>query len=148
MLKSMNDKNSHYRQSQTMIWKGFALMSLLLVASLIFGTGCSQKALPPEIPVADVYKKYQEGVYILDVRGQEEWDEEHILGTTLIPLDELSNRMNEIPSDQEIIVICNTGNRSPLGRDILIAAGFERVTVARGGIRSWAIMDYPLEMQP
>ena len=144
----MSKKNSRAPKRQTWKWIGIAVISLLIVAGLVFGIRNSQKVLPLEIPVAEAYQKYQEGAFILDVRTQEEWDEEHIPGAALIPLDELPYRINEVPADQEIIVICHSGNRSPAGRDILLDAGFERVTSSIGGIRSWAIMSYPLEMQP
>ena len=81
----------------------------------------------------------------MDVRTQEEWDEYHAPNTTLIPLDQLEQRVNELPKDQEIVVVCRSGNRSQTGRDILLNAGFEQVTSMAGGLSSWRSSGYPVE---
>lgn len=100
-------------------------------------------AFPPEINVQEAYKLYQDGVFLLDVRTQGEWDEVHVPNATLIPLDELENRLNELPKDQEIVVMCRSGNRSQTGRDILRNAGFTSVTSMSGGIKDWQAAGYP-----
>ncbi len=56
----------------------------------------------PEINVQQAYEKYQNGVFVLDVRQPEEWNEGHIPNTTLIPLDQLPQRVSELPRDREI----------------------------------------------
>ena len=102
-------------------------------------------ALPAEISVAAAYQKYQEGAFLLDVRQPEEWDEYHATGATLIPLGELASRLDEVPSDREIVVICRSGNRSQEGRDILLANGFTAVTSVSGGMLNWSAAGYPIE---
>ena len=142
------EKNSRAQKRQTWIWIGSTAIFLLVVVGIIFGIRSSQNALPLEISVVEAHKKYQEGTFLLDVRTQEQWDEYHILDATLIPLEELPYRINEIPTDQEIIVICNMGKRSADGRDILLEAGFKQVTASMGGIMAWSLAGYPLEAQP
>lgn len=44
--------------------------------------------------------------FIVDVRQPEEYRKGHITGAKLIPLGELSQRLNEIPKDKEIICVC------------------------------------------
>ncbi|MBT3337531.1 MAG: rhodanese-like domain-containing protein [Anaerolineae bacterium] len=83
------------------------------------------------------YEKFEEGTYMLDVRTPEEWVEYHVDGATLIPLDELEARVSEVPTGVEVIVICNSGNRSQVGRDILLNAGYSSVTSIAGGIQGW-----------
>jgi len=63
----------------------------------------------------------------------------------LIPLDELEDRLDEVPRDQDIVVICRSGNRSQVGRDILQTAGFPRVTSVNGGLTAWKAAGYPTE---
>lgn len=87
----------------------------------------------------------QDGAFLLDVREQSEWDDFHATGATLIPLGELSSRLDEVPQGQDIVVICNSGNRSQEGRDILLNAGFESVTSAAGGSQAWRAAGYPTE---
>ena len=72
--------------------------------------------------------KRDSGAFILDVRQPEEWNEFHAPNTTLIPLDQLATRLNEVPRDRQVVVVCRSGNRSQQGRDILRNAGFEQVT--------------------
>jgi rhodanese-related sulfurtransferase len=102
-------------------------------------------ALPAEISVSEAYNKYQNGAYLLDVRTQEEWNDFHAPNSTLIPLDQLSSRLTEIPRDQEIVVVCRSGNRSKQGRDILLNAGFQQVTSMQGGLNEWRASGYPVE---
>jgi rhodanese-related sulfurtransferase len=105
----------------------------------------TQDDLSPSISVDDAYKKYQAGAFLLDVRTQEEWDDYHIPNTTLIPMDDLGNRVDEVPQDQEVVVVCRSGNRSQAGREILISAGFTQVTSMDGGVNSWRESGYPTE---
>ncbi|MCP4427495.1 MAG: rhodanese-like domain-containing protein, partial [Chloroflexi bacterium] len=76
---------------------------------------------------------YEDGAFVLDVREPSEWDDYHAPDTTLIPLGELAQRVDELPRDKEIVVICRSGNRSQTGRDILLDAGFASVTSSAGG---------------
>jgi len=109
-------------------------------------TGNSAPAsLANEISVGEAYTKYQNGAFVLDVRTQEEWNEYHAPNTTLIPLDQLPARLNEVPKDREIVVVCRSGNRSQEGRDILLNAGFTQVTSVKGGLNEWRANGYPIE---
>jgi len=77
---------------------------------------------------------------VLDVRTEEEFYGPlgHIDGATLIPIDELADRMNELSSvkDKTIYVVCRSGNRSGRGKDILNANNFTAVNV-NGGMLAW-----------
>ena len=53
-----------------------------------------------------------EAPFMLDVRTPEEWDICHIEGSVLIPMNEIQRRLDEIPEDKEIVVICHHGIRS------------------------------------
>jgi len=108
-------------------------------------TAVTEDALPLNISVDQAYEMYQAGDYLLDVRTQAEWDEFHIPGTTLIPLDELESRVDEVPRDQNVVVVCRSGTRSLTGRDILLQAGFAMVTSMDGGVTEWQASGYPIE---
>ena len=109
------------------------------------GQGNQVEALPKEISVQQAHEKYTQGVFLLDVRTQEEWDQTHVPGATLVPLDQLQNHLDELPRDQQIVVICRSGNRSATGRDMLLDAGFESVTSVAGGMNQWTSAGYPTE---
>jgi rhodanese-related sulfurtransferase len=104
--------------------------------------------LPAEISVDQAYKMYQQGTFLLDVRTPEEWEAYHLEGTTLIPLDELESRVDELPVDEEIVVVCRSGNRSQVGRDILRQAGITQSTSMAGGLKGWYAAGYPLVGSP
>ena len=127
-----------------------ALLALVSVGAFTLlnrpaGQGDQVAALPKEISVQQAHEKYTQGVFLLDVRTQEEWDQTHVPGATLVPLDQLQNRLDELPRDQEIVVICRSGNRSATGRDMLLDAGFESVTSVAGGMNQWTSAGYPTE---
>lgn len=77
---------------------------------------------------------------VLDVRTEEEFYGPlgHIEGATLIPIDELTDRMSELSfvKDKTIYVVCRSGNRSGRGKDILNANNFTAVNV-NGGMLAW-----------
>jgi len=127
-------------------WLWISVIGILLIALVGISLATqSSSSLPREISIGEAFQKYEEGTFVLDVRTQEEWDEYHAPNTTLIPLDQLPNRINEIPQDQEIVVICRSGNRSQVGRDILLEAGIENITSAAGGLKAWSAAGYPIE---
>jgi phage shock protein E len=99
-------------------------------------------ALPLEVDVAGGRAMRDANAFVLDVREPSEWTEVHIPGATLIPLGELQQRVAEVPRDRDILVVCRSGNRSTQGRDILLAAGFERVTSMAGGMNDWTAAGY------
>ncbi len=119
---------------------------LMVVIFLFSQSQTTNSSLPATISTEKGYEMYQqEGVFVLDVREQYEWDEFHVPNTTLIPLGELAARVNEVPKDAQIVVICNSGNRSDQGRDILKQAGFSNVTSMDGGVQAWRALGYPVE---
>jgi NADPH-dependent 2,4-dienoyl-CoA reductase/sulfur reductase-like enzyme/rhodanese-related sulfurtransferase len=75
---------------------------------------------------------------LLDVRRPDERARGFILGSTHIPLDELRQRLNELPRDREIIAYCQSGQRSYNAVRILSQHGF-RVRNLTGSYRTWHI---------
>ena len=82
---------------------------------------------------------------MLDVREQWEYDEGHIPGVTLIPMGDVASRLAEIPTDQEVIVTCRSGNRSGQITDFLRQQGFDNVHNMAGGILAWEAAGYDVE---
>jgi rhodanese-related sulfurtransferase len=127
------------------------LIAVGLIVFLIASLGGEQAnnagALPASVNVDEAYQLYQDGTFVLDVRTPEEWNEFHAPNTTLIPLDELASRVNELPKDQPIVVVCRSGNRSQAGRDILAQAGFN-ATSMNGGLNEWRASGHPVVSGP
>lgn len=98
----------------------------------------------------DEYKKrFKEGAephVLLDVRTEEEYEEIHIPGAVLIPLDELSDRVAEVTPDLPVVVVCRTGMRSIMGIQILRYAGLQgELFNLEGGTKGWAEHGYPTD---
>jgi phage shock protein E len=111
-------------------------------------TAPAAAALPAEISVEEAAAKREAGAFVLDVRQPDEWNAVHIPGATLIPLDQLPARVNEVPKDKEVVVVCRSGNRSQAGRDILKSAGFSHVTSMSGGMNQWSAAGLPTATGP
>jgi phage shock protein E len=110
--------------------------------------GTSSSGLANEVSTDEAYKMYQQSsTFTVDVRTQAEWDEYHAPNTTLIPLDQLQDRLSEVPKDKEILVVCRSGNRSQQGRDILLSAGYNATSMT-GGLKEWYAKGYPIEGAP
>lgn len=99
---------------------------------------------PLNITVAEAAKMQAQGAFILDVRQDWEWKWGHIPGSTLIPLGQLAGRVAEVPRDRDVVVVCRSGHRSAKGRDILLKAGFTRVTSMDGGVKQWETEGHPI----
>jgi rhodanese-related sulfurtransferase len=140
------------RQGHSWLWVG-ALLVLIAILSLGISACSSAPAqvsadvdtLPATISIHEAHELYEEGVFLLDVRTQEEWDDFHAPDTTLIPLDQLESRLGELPEDEPIVVVCRSGNRSQAGRDILLSNGYEPATSMAGGLNAWRDAGYPIE---
>lgn len=74
---------------------------------------------------------------VLDVRQPEEFRAGHIVGSKLIPLNELGRRLNELPKDREIVCVCASGNRSRSATKALLRQGYNAVNM-NGGMGAWS----------
>jgi NADPH-dependent 2,4-dienoyl-CoA reductase/sulfur reductase-like enzyme/rhodanese-related sulfurtransferase len=70
--------------------------------------------------------------YLLDVRNPQELAVESVPGAINIPLPQLRARLGELPRDQEILVICRSGQRAYYATRILLQNGFKARTLAGG----------------
>lgn len=87
-------------------------------------------------------KKLQEGAFLLDVRTQDEFKLGSIEGSVLIPHTEIRSRMNEIPKDREVIIMCGIGLRGHIAYRILAQNGYKTIYNLVGGYKTLkAIMD-------
>lgn len=80
---------------------------------------------------------FQETI-LLDVRDDDEREEGYIPGSCHIPLPELRQRLAELPKDREIIVYCQTGQRSYFACRQLMLNGFKARNLT-GAYRTWKI---------
>lgn len=90
---------------------------------------------------------HADDVYVLDVRTRHETAEEgaRIAGAKLIPIDELRQRLDEVPKDKPVMTICRSGRRSVLAFTILREAGWTQVANINGGLLRWQAEGLPIE---
>lgn len=75
--------------------------------------------------------------FLLDVREPEEMADGRIAGSVNIPMREVEHRLDELPADCDIVVICHIGERSAYVAWQLNALGYDRVMNLRGGMEAW-----------
>lgn len=89
----------------------------------------------PEITL-EQFAAAQENGTTVDVRERGEYAEAHVPGAVLVPMSQLASRLGELDRSTRIHVICASGNRSKAMTDLLVAQGFDAVSVA-GGTKAW-----------
>jgi rhodanese-related sulfurtransferase len=77
--------------------------------------------------------------FLLDVREPWEFETCKIEGATLIPMNTIPARMQELDEDAEIVCVCHHGARSMSVAAFLERNGFANVTNLTGGIHAWAV---------
>jgi rhodanese-related sulfurtransferase len=122
-----------------------AAVLMILVLAL---TGCSNTKEEENMNVKTQYIKISpaeakeimdnEESIVLDVRTKSEYDQGHIEGSVLLPVDEISSKAEEVLKDKsaKILVYCRSGNRSATAAKTLIEMGYENV-LDFGGIIDW-----------
>jgi rhodanese-related sulfurtransferase len=82
-------------------------------------------------------------VYLIDVREDDEWQAGHAPDAVHLPLSELVVRMEEVPADRDVYVICKVGGRSEQAVRYLNQAGRTTVNVL-GGMLAWQAAGKPM----
>ena len=83
-------------------------------------------------------------VRVLDVREASEWRDGHIAGALHIPGGSLPRRLDEVPDDRPLAVVCAGGYRSTVAASLLQRAGRDHVINLIGGVTAYAAAGHPL----
>lgn len=138
------------KNNQRWLWIGAAVVIIVVIGAVVVLSQNNRPAttsttnLAREVSVQEAATLRDSGAFVLDVRQPDEWADYHVPDSTLIPLDQLSSRLSEVPRDKPILVVCRSGNRSAEGRDILLDAGFTSVTSMAGGLTQWRSSALPV----
>jgi len=89
----------------------------------------------------------QPDVAVIDVREPHEYNAGHIPGATLIPVNSVFARREELPKDKKIVFVCAVGQRSALAAELAAAAGLppEQLYTLDGGTEAWRKAGHPVE---
>jgi rhodanese-related sulfurtransferase len=83
---------------------------------------------------------------LIDVREPEEYAHGHVPGAINLPQAEIASRLDEVPRDRPVQVICQGGYRSLRSAQFLAQMGFTNVASVAGGTAAWQAGGHPLEM--
>ena len=96
----------------------------------------------PEVDIATFAERHAEGVAVIDVREPDEYVAGHVPGAVPIPLGEVADRADEVPSGETVYVVCAVGGRSKRAAEHLAGLGRDVVNVA-GGTKGWIEAGHP-----
>lgn len=101
-----------------------------------------------EISVTEGYEETKKGILFIDVREPSElvemsFDVPNIIN---IPLGDLEKRMNEIPKNKNVLLVCRRGRRSLIATETLLRNDFMKVANMKGGILEWVGSNLPVKM--
>lgn len=90
-----------------------------------------------DLDVKQAAQLVKNGAVIIDVRRTREYEKQHIPGSKLIPLGQLSERLEELDRERPTLLACQIGERSRRAVQILRAAGFRESYNLAGGMIAW-----------
>lgn len=97
----------------------------------------------PTVGVGGVPDPLPAGLAVLDVREPAEWRHGHVAGALHVPLGELAQRVGEVPTDRQVLVVCRVGGRSAQATAWLQHQGVEAVNLD-GGMLDWEAAGRPM----
>jgi len=98
----------------------------------------------PEIDIAEFAVRRKAGLPVLDVREMDEWQTARVPGVIHVPLTELVDRVDEVPTEGELLVVCAKGGRSLNAATWLRGRGIDATNVD-GGTDGWIAAGNPTE---
>ena len=96
------------------------------------------------VDVVQLEEALRSGASVVDVREAGEYAEGHVPGARLIPMGQLTSRLDELDRKQPVYLICASGNRSGAMADVLSSRRFDAVNVL-GGTTAWIRSGRPVE---
>lgn len=129
--------------------KRTTIKSILANALLVVAASGAALAAAATLHTVDVKQgaaMQSSGALLLDVRESDEYAQAHAPGSTLIPLSQLQQRLQEIDryKNTPVVLICRSGRRSEQAQKILEKAGFSATVNVEGGMNSWQKAGLPL----
>jgi len=118
-----------------------SIICLLIMPQVLVAAAIARNVTPES---AYSLVKEHDNLYLLDVRTPGEFQQARLEGAHLIPIEQVVNRLTELPNDRPILVYCAVGSRSAQVVNYLARQGYPEVYNLYGGIYSWAQKGYPI----
>ncbi len=96
-----------------------------------------------EVDVKTAAALLERGALLLDVREPQEWDAGHAEQAVHVPMGEVTQRLDDIPADRPVVVICRSGARSARVTGFLGQQGRDAHNLA-GGMQAWNAAGLPV----
>ena len=77
------------------------------------------------------------GIQFIDVREPGEYKSGHVPGFRNVPLGQIKNRLDELPKEAEVVLMCRSGARSMMAAKLLKKNGYQKIVNVSGGISQW-----------
>jgi rhodanese-related sulfurtransferase len=97
----------------------------------------------PSVSVDQLPSPLPDDLVVVDVREAVEWQHGHLEGSRHLPMSELSGRLDEVPTDGRLLVVCKVGGRSARVVQYLVQQGVDAVNLD-GGLVEWEAAGRPL----
>lgn len=126
------------------------LKLLLVLMVLLAGVATAIAAAGYKSVMSTEAKKLLEqkkNVFLLDVRTPQEYAQGRMKGSVLIPINEIERRVNEVPKNRPILVLCAVGSRSNLVAGFLVNKGYGEVYNLTDGLMGWYRNGFPLDIK-
>ena len=78
-----------------------------------------------------------DNIVVVDVRNDDEWASGHVTGALHLFIDEITDRIEELPKDKKLLFICAIGVRSAKVGNALLRHGHKQAIHLKGGLEAW-----------
>jgi len=120
--------------------KRVSLLALLLALTMALCAACGSKTDYQTMEINDAAEMIaaDDGHLLVDVRTKEEFEEKHLPGAILLPVDDIKDgKLERLPDKSQIILIyCRTGRRAKDAAEYLAKKGYTNIYEI-GGIIDW-----------
>ena len=126
----------------------FSQFPPVLLVLLVLGLAGAARAGGPGIDTNGLQVLLRDApgtVFLLDVRTPREYADGRLPRSVLIPMNQVSGRLDEIPKDKKLVVVCATGARSGAVTNYLQQRGYPDAVNYVGGVVDWSRKGLRLE---